>query len=186
MTRPFFILAATTALALTLTACSGGRLYDTAAVKRELIAKGEFWQRRDATSAIWMQGAKAQQSLNRDLSRCVTELNELVALGQIKSVMPAEPKDLQNAANPAHANLMRWDTPERDGALLVEGAPYLDFETCMASKGWQRVVHVPYNTAERGATGYMNTHRDLKKYAQYRYAPPPTTQDKGKYKNLND
>jgi nitrous oxide reductase accessory protein NosL len=184
MKRPLPFLTLSLA-ALMLTACVGIP-YDSAKARRDLYQKGEFWQRADASSTIWMQGPKAQQVLNRDLARCVTELNELVQLGQIKSIWPAEARDVARAKNQAHANLMRWETPGRDGAMLAEDGQYLDFESCMKTKGWERVLHVPYTTADRAADNYMNTHVRLKKFADYTWAPPPTTQAKGPYQNLNN
>ena len=38
---------------------------------------GQFWQRVSVSEAVYQQGPKAQQMLNRDISRCVVELREL-------------------------------------------------------------------------------------------------------------
>ena len=51
---------------------------------------GQFWQRVSVSDAIYQQGPKAQQMLNRDISRCVFELRELERLGSVKDAIPTD------------------------------------------------------------------------------------------------
>ncbi len=172
---------------LTLAACSTyGTAGDVRLVERQIAKKGMYWQRIDTTSAIWMQGEKAQQTLNRDISHCVAELGELERLGQIKGAFPTEKKDAATTADAAHQSLMDWDTPERDGALLSEQLPYTDFEGCMAYKGWERVQHVPYDVAKRAAMTYAENHVYLKSRTKYEGADMEKGRNPGPYDKLND
>ena len=179
-------IALSAALAITLAACTpAGRASNLTSVENEIAKNGQYWQRKDATSAVWQQGPKAQQVLNRDISRCVTELGELERLGQIKSAFPAEKKDTDTTADGARKALMDWDTPERDGYLLAEGAQYMDFETCMKSKGWERVMYVPHRVAERSADAYVQNHVVLG--SRSKYEGENTDHEKeGPYEDLND
>jgi hypothetical protein len=165
-TRParLVTLALTGLFSLSLVACGGMHSNTIGGLKQKLARDGDFWQRVDTTSAMWTQGPKAQQMLNRDISRCVTDLSELVRLGQIKAVIPANSRDVANAENEAHANLMGFETPDRDGALLSEAQQYTDFESCMHVKGWERVMNVGGTTADRAATAYIGNHVGLKKW----------------------
>ena len=170
---------------LGLTACAGysGNI---GALKRQLAQKGDYWQRVDATSATWTQGPKAQQLLNRDISSCVAELSELVRLGQIKSVVPANPVDVASAEGDARKNLMSFETPDRDGALLSEAQSYTDFESCMYVKGWERTMNVGGSTADRAATAYIGNHVELKKFLSTTTNPVPSSARTGPYGNLNN
>lgn len=151
-------------MTLSLSACSGGHSGTIGALKQKLVRDGDFWQRTDATSAMWTQGPKAQQMLNRDISHCITDLSELVRLGQIKEIIPENSRDVAGAENEAHANLMGFDSLDRDGALLVEAQQYTDFESCMHVKGWERVINVGGKTADRTSTTYIGNHVELKKW----------------------
>lgn len=155
-----FLFVSALAVAGTLAACTPGRNLEN--IEHEIAKNGRYWQRTSATSATWMQGPKAQQVLNRDIARCVTELAELERLGQIKSVFPVEKTDAAKTADEAQKSLMEWDNPERDGALLAEGSQYIDFETCMKAKGWERVMYVPYDTGVRAGSNFVNNHVYLK------------------------
>ncbi len=124
--------------------------------KYDLLTEPHFWQRAEATSAIYQRGPKAQQMLNRDISRCVTELRELERLGAIKHATPAAiVNGVVPDPNTPAGNMAQWDTPERDGYLRAEDLEYHDFETCMMSKGWERVEHVPYDIADEGRENYI-------------------------------
>lgn len=146
-------LVLTGALLLGLTACAND------SVERKLREDAQFWQRANVTEATYMEGPKAQQMLNRDISRCVVEIRELERLGALRNVTPGdtvsygEPPDPDT---PAGA-LAQWETPEREGYLRAEHLDYHDFETCMAYKGWQRLEHVPYDVAHRARENYIET-----------------------------
>ncbi len=151
---------ALTLAALTLSACTTG--HNLRNIEHEIAKNGRYWQRVSASESVWMQGPKAQQMLNRDIARCVTELTELERVGQIKNAFPAEPKDVKKADSDARESMMAWDTPERDGMLLAEGTQYIDYETCMKAKGWERILSVPYDTGLRAASNYTANHVYLK------------------------
>ena len=132
-------------LLLTLAACSTPH-----------IDNGQYWQRSSVSEAAYMEGPKAQQMLNRDISRCVVELRELEGLGSVKDAIPAardgtvlSPKEMDEK------QLEDWDTPERDGALLAEHTDYTDFEGCMTSKGWERVKYVPFEVATKARKSWF-------------------------------
>jgi len=137
-----------------LTACGESRQVS----KIELLTAPHFWQRSATTDAIYQRGPKAQQMLNRDISRCVTELRELKRLGAIRHVTPAEIDEQGLVPDPdtPQGTMDSWDTPYRDGYLRAEHLEYHDFETCMMAKGWERIEHVPYDVAEEGREAYID------------------------------
>jgi hypothetical protein len=149
------LLAATV---LSLAGCA-----NSVAVRKDAVREEpHFWERADATSAIYQRGPKAQQMLNRDISRCVVEIHELERLGAIRQATPAElareeAESVSNDPRTPEGALARWQTPDHDGNLRAEFLPYHDFETCMINKGWQRVEHVPYEVAEEGRDVYYDT-----------------------------
>lgn len=140
-----------------LAACSGSPQ------RQEIKMEGaEYWQRKNAPSAIYMQGPKAQQRLHMDISACVSTLSEMRNLEQVRRVIPTTYQN-GNAVEPrpdAQQKLDSWDTPERDGFLYAEHADYHDFETCMMSKGWERVQYLPYDDAEKARQQYLNRHKN--------------------------
>jgi hypothetical protein len=151
------LVAAVTALSATmsLAGCSA-----QAVDRTKIQTEPHFWERADATSAIYQRGPKAQQMLNRDISRCVVEIHELERLGAIRQATPAElamEDAVSNDPDSAEGALARWQTPDHDGNLRAEFLPYHDFETCMINKGWQRVEHVPYEVADEGREVYYDT-----------------------------
>ena len=150
----YSILLMGVAASLALAACSSSRDI----TDEELRNRGHYWQRSSATSALYLRGPKAQQMLHRDLSRCVVEIRELERLGSIRHHMPAE---TENGTFPDPASsegqLAGYETPEKEGYLYAEHLDYHDLESCMMSKGWERVEHVPYNVGERARETYIET-----------------------------
>ncbi len=118
----------------------------------------KFWQRSSASSALYLQGPKAQQMLHQDISVCVREISELERLGEIRRAVPAN----YNSGNEietrsaSQKKLDRYDTPERDGYLYSEHLEYHDFETCMNAKGWERVDFLPYEEADKARMNYLD------------------------------
>jgi len=166
----------------TLTAC-GPRLH---------LEEAQYWQRKSATSALYLQGPKAQQTLHMDIATCVNEVNELKRLGSLREATPAETHNghVPNPNTP-EGKLAAWDTPERDGYLYAEHFDYHDFETCMNAKGWERVEHLPYDTAERARHVWLKT--IIGEDHQTRYGSPPKHRSPygmenggDDYSNLND
>lgn len=140
---------------LTITACSAVPKLD----------EGHYWERASVSESIYMRGPKAQQILNRDIARCVTDLRELERLGQIKNAIPADYYD--RIDDVAALELAKNDSPERDGALFAEQTPYHDFESCMQSNGWKRIKHVPYEVSLRAQETYRNNHATYKNREEY-------------------
>ena len=149
---------------------------------------GQFWQRTSSSDALHIRGPKAQQMLNRDISRCVLELRELERLGSIKNAIPTDMEG--HVMTKEEIELAQWDSPERDKHLFAEHSDYSDFEGCMSAKGWERIEHVPYSTARKGRENYLNTHVEYKEHIDdYEVQKKPqkqTTQTHGDYAALNE
>lgn len=137
----------------------------TSNLKKDIDDKGQYWQRASVSEATWLQGPKAQQTLNRDIARCVTELRELERLGSIKNAIPVDRNG--RVLDPDNEKLEKWDTPEHDKYLLAEHTDYHDFEGCMHDKGWERVKYVHYDRAEQAREDYLDTHVDYKYRERY-------------------
>lgn len=136
---------------LALTACG-------TAINEEIKFGGQYWQRMSAADSIYQRGPKAQQILNRDIARCVTELKELERLGAVKNAIPTDISG--RVLDPDEKEMLDWDSPERDQHLFAEHGDYHDFEGCMLASGWERVLHVPYDVADRAREDYLDAHVD--------------------------
>jgi len=165
--------------AIALSACSAG--------KEVGDIGGQFWQRISVSDSIYAQGPKAQQMLNRDISRCVVELRELERLGTVKNAIPTDLRG--RTLDPDELAMADWDAPERDKHLFAEHSDYADFESCMGDKGWERVEHAPFDVARKGRENYLRAHVD------YDYTPQSlaktaysqqTTNNTGDFGNLNE
>jgi hypothetical protein len=121
------------------------------------LEDAQYWQRKNATSALYLRGPKAQQTLHKDIAECVTEISELERMAPLREATPA---DTQNGRvpdpNSADGRLRKWDTPKRDGALYAEHFDYTDFEGCMDYKGWERVEHLPYDIGTTARGEYLD------------------------------
>ena len=167
------LLLATTALALA--ACSA-----TPVKKSE-----QFWERKNMSEAIYAQGPKAQQMLNRDIASCVVELRELEGLGTTKNAIPTD--SAGRVLDPDELALADWDTPERDGQLLAEHSNYMDFESCMGEKGWERISHVPFEVAAKGRENYKRAKIDYDPAKDDpRSKKKSSSQTDGDYSKVND
>jgi hypothetical protein len=147
---------------------------------------GQFWQRTSSSDALYLRGPKAQQMLNRDISRCVTELRELERLGAVKNAIPTDISG--HVLRQDELDLADWDSPERDKHLFAEHSDYQDFEGCMQSKGWERIEHVPYEVGAKGRENYLKAHVDYR-HDDNGYSPlkpaKQSTQTQGDYGDLN-
>lgn len=141
---------------LALSACAPGRQIND--------IEGQFWQRSSMSEAIYAQGPKAQQMLNRDISRCVFELRELERLGVTKDAIPTDYHG--RVLDPDELALLDNDSPERNGELLMEHGDYYDFESCMLDKGWERTEHVPFEVAAKGRENYVRANLKYKDIAE--------------------
>lgn len=131
-----------------------------AGVNDEIEHKGQYWQRVNASSALYLRGPKAQQILNRAIARCVVELRELERLGSVRDAIPAYVDGI--VLDPTEARLAGWDAPERDKELFLEHSNYIDFEGCMIDKGWERVKYLPFDEVEQADENYLKTHTDYR------------------------
>lgn len=156
------------------------------------MEEARYWQRKNASSALYLRGPKAQQMLHKDISLCTHEIMELENLGEIREAIPAyyASGNTLEERTASQKELDEWDTPERDGYLYNEHLDYTDFETCMVAKGWQRMEYLPYDVADRARHDY------LKRYGKKRYKKKgdrevvttldPISQNPPPYENVND
>ncbi len=127
-----------------------------AGVNKDIEQQGQYWQRVSTSSALYLRGPKAQQMLNRDIARCVTELRELERLGAVKDAIPEYAKGIVLSTD--EAEMAGWDTPERDKELFAEHSDYIDFEGCMIAHGWERIKYVPFDVINQANENYKDTH----------------------------
>lgn len=137
------------ALTLLVTACEAPPVN-----RYSLEHASDYWQRSSASSAIYLQGPKAQQTLHKDIAECTVEIRELTRIGALRHAIPASSPANNNTAA---GNLADWDTPEHNGALRSEHLPYHDFESCMTYRGWERIKYVPYDVQKRAHNVYRET-----------------------------
>lgn len=152
MTFKKSVLLTSSLSVLILSACGTGGVF-----RSHSMEKAEYWQRQNASSAIYMQGPKAQQLLHKNIANCTVEIRELQNLGEIRRAIPANynsGNSLDGDRTAAQKNLDGWDTPERDGYLRSEHLDYTDFESCMYAKGWERAEYLPYTDADRARKDY--------------------------------
>lgn len=142
----------------TLAILSGSTLALAACQVPPILENAQYWQRKNATSALYLRGPKAQQTLHKDIADCVTEIDELERLGPLRENLPADTKNGKIVdPNSPEGKLRKWDTPKRDGALYAEHFNYTDFEGCMDYKGWERVENLPYDQATKARGEYLET-----------------------------
>ncbi len=156
------------------------------------LEDAKFWQRKSASSALYLRGPKAQQMLHQDISRCVTDIRELENLGEIRRAIPTTYNSGNNieTSSPSKRELDRYDTPQRDGYLYAEHMDYHDFETCMYAKGWERVEYLPASAADQARQNYLDraSNKSKKSSGQSRENVTtlhPKDQNPKPYANLN-
>jgi len=120
------------------------------------VDNAQYWQRSKTSETVYINGPKAQQLLNRDIARCVTELRELERLGQIKDAIPTDIHG--KVVRPDEEQLKKIDSPERDGYLFAEHKNYQTFEGCMEYSGWERTQTVSYEVAKRAEKNFFANH----------------------------
>lgn len=156
------------------------------------IEDARYWQRNSASSALYLQGPKAQQMLHQDIATCVTEISELERLGEIRRAVPAN----YNSGNTvehrtaSQETLDQWDSPERDGYLYNEHLDYHDFEGCMNAKGWERVGFLPYTDIDKANQEYLDRYGKInrKGYGNRENVTTldPIAQNPPPYENTNE
>ena len=181
------ILGVTTAATLGLSACHGVG----SGTSHVNLNHADYWQRQSASSAIYMDGPKAQQMLHQDIAGCVVEIRELENLDEIRRVIPANHytgNTREGERTVAQRQLDGWDTPERDGYLLNEHLDYHDFETCMHAKGWERAEYLPYTDADKARQDYRKRFDNRYKSGRLEeevVTQHPSIQNPPPYENLN-
>jgi hypothetical protein len=116
-----------------------------------------YWQRVEDDSALYMTGPKAQQTLDENIAGCVREVDELVTLNALRKKMPPDTHSEYHRALDASGDLAYYDTPTRYGTKHVAHKDFQDFESCMRSKGWERVRFTRYQTKLRAENTYEET-----------------------------
>ena len=116
-----------------------------------------YWQRVEDSSALYMTGPKAQQELDENIATCVREIDELVRLDALRGTMPPDTHSEYHHALKASGDLDYYDTPTTLGEKHVSHSDYHDYESCMRSKGWERVKYIRYQTALKARNVYTET-----------------------------
>lgn len=127
------------------------------------VTNEAYWQRVEENSALWMTGPKAQQELEQNIATCVREIDELVELDALRETTPPDTHSEYLRSLDDSGDLDYYDTPTRLGKHMVSHTDFHDFESCMRSKGWERVKYVRYQTALKAKNTYKDT-RDIRKY----------------------
>lgn len=145
------------------------------------IDRADYWQRADTTSALYLQGPKAQQQLHIDIAACTSDIKEVRRLEKVRSAIPAD--------QVGGGTLEDWDTPARDGYLYSEHHNYHDFETCMQSKGWQRAAYLPFTEVDKANRDYVRGKKReeaAKRNRENVTSIHVKSQNPAPYENLND
>ena len=151
------------------------------------LEKAQYWQRKSASSALYLRGPKAQQTLHKDIADCVTEIDELERLAPLREAIPADTNAGQvRDPNSPEGRLAKWDTPKRDGYLYSEHFNYTDFEGCMDYKGWERVENLPYDQATTARENYLDTLYGYKYQSRNNPAQPDSGGKTDSYKSTPD
>lgn len=129
----------------------------------------QYWQRTSVADAAYQQGPIAQDTLNRDIASCVTEIKVLSDLGSIKNGFS---QDGRATGERAYDNLM---TPPPPNASIDEIQRYHDFEGCMVQNGWERVKFVPYGTAFDARRDYVKNHVEYQAKPKRRHRQGPSS-----------
>jgi len=116
-----------------------------------------YWQRVEDSSALYMTGPKAQQQLEENIATCVREIDELVRLDAFRETMPPDTHSEYHRALDASGDLDYYDTPTSLGDKKIAHSDFHDFESCMRSKGWERVNYVRYQAADKAKSTYRDT-----------------------------
>lgn len=148
-----------------------------------------YWQRVDDDSALWMTGPKAQQSLEQNIASCVREVDEMVELDALRETTPPDTHSEYHRALKASGDLDFYDTPTRLGEHMVSHSDFHDFDSCMRSKGWERVSYVRYQTAQQSKSNYADT-QSIRKWglpakAAEKKRALAADQTNSSYQNLN-
>ena len=159
---------------------------------KNTLEDARYWQRASASSALYLNGPKAQQMLHSNIASCTAEIKELQRLGEIRQAIPAKYVHPSNEAERmAQQDLNQWETPERDGYLRSEHLEYHDFETCMVHHGWERAEYLPYDEASKARADYKQNQSKSRKKSnsgdrEFVKSVPNTVPKPASYGNVND
>lgn len=164
---------------LAVIAGSLGGCFNLRSNKKILIEDGQYWQRSNSSSTIYMRGPKAQQFLARDIAACAVEIRELTQLNAIRKVVPSDKAVYENTNDPdtPAGELAHWESAQRDGYLRAENLPFNDFETCMIYKGWERVEHLPASIAQESRADYIESIYGQKRRYEFERGGVPSYED---------
>ena len=118
---------------------------------------GDYWQRKQAPSALYLKGPKAQHRLHKDIAGCTVEIRELQRLGSIREAIPPKAGERRSDGAKPGGRVAGFDSPDRDGANFISYHDYADFEGCMDHKGWERMKFVPHDAAEHAQDNWYKT-----------------------------
>ncbi len=122
-----------------------------------------YWQRIESHSALYLTGPKAQQQLEQNISGCVRVVDELVELEALRETTPPDTHSSYHHALEKSGDLDYFETPARFKDLLVDHSDFHDFESCMRHEGWERVINVRYQQADK-ATHTRKVTKAIRKY----------------------
>lgn len=128
-----------------------------AAKPKKLPQDAAYWQRKEASSQIYLTGPKAQHTLNRDIANCTVEIRELQRLGSLRQATPPNTRRPRSDGAPRGGYVAGYDTPEYDKNVYAAYFEYSDFEGCMREKGWQRVNYVAPEVADDSERNFLRS-----------------------------
>lgn len=150
---------------LRFTVLSGVALMTAACAHPRKPTGEDYWQRVEASSALYLTGPKAQQQLEQNVAECVAVIKELSEMEATREIIPPESNKHADylGAVKKDDELPYWETPERLGSLMVDHSDFHDFEGCMRSKGWERVNYVRPQPKRQARATYKTT-KLIRKY----------------------
>ena len=143
-----------------------------------------YWQRVEAQSALYLRGPKAQQQLEENIASCVRQVDELVELDALRETTPPDTRSAYHTALKASGDLDYFETPTRYKDMMVSHSDFHDFESCMRSKGWERVKYVRYQQATSAVRAHKMTD-NIRKYGISTYKEVKTEEQVGDFEKLN-
>ena len=148
----------------------------------------QYWQRVDTTSAVHMQGPKAQYMLNRQIARCRSELRERARLDMLRETIPADNASDGQAPNPESAagQMAQYDTPARVGPVRTEHHDFVDFTSCRHNHGWERVRYLDDQRAADGRRDYLRAKHGRDFFALDMMEDDSTIRTSSDFEHLND
>lgn len=139
------------AAALSLAACNS-----PANSRKYYTDSAAYWQRASTAGVVHMDGPKAQQTLQRDIARCYTEVKELETLGTLRNALPPANTRYRNPQS-QEQQLSQWERDPSQKYALAEKGTFQNFNGCMVEKGWERVEYLPYDISKKDRGEYTDS-----------------------------